>query len=69
MFEHLRRRGKSVFMLGVNDEASLALSVSTGCQAVLTDRVEWLNEKLMEMKKEEKKEEDERRRRTTKKES
>ena len=51
MFEHIRRRGKSVFMLGVNDEATLALSVSSGCQAVLTDRVEWLNEKTMEMKK------------------
>ena len=50
MVEHMKRRGKMVFMLGVNDEEMLALSMRTGCSAVLTDRVEWLQGVLAEMK-------------------
>jgi hypothetical protein len=34
----------------------LAVCTGIGCQAVLTDRVEWLNKIMMEMQKKEKKE-------------
>ena len=51
MVSHMNKRGKVIVMLGVNDEETMALSMSIGCQAVLTDRVEWLNKIMMEMQK------------------
>ena len=42
MVSHLRKRGISVYMLGVNDAASLALASACGVDAVLTDFPEWL---------------------------
>jgi glycerophosphoryl diester phosphodiesterase len=50
MIEHMKKRGKIIFMLGVNDENTLHLSASAGCQAVLTDRVEWISKIVKEMK-------------------
>ena len=46
----MKKRGKIIFMLGVNDENTLHLSASAGCQAVLTDRVEWISKIVKEMK-------------------
>ena len=54
MVEHMQRRGKLVFMLGVNDDVTLGLSQYTGCDAVLSDRVEWLSEAMKEPTKKKK---------------
>ena len=56
MVLHMKKRGKIIFMLGVNNDTTLALSKWTGCQAVLTDRVEWLSNAMKEGKEMEKKE-------------
>jgi hypothetical protein len=54
MVEHMQRRGKLVFMLGVNDDVTLGLSQYTGCDAVLSDCVEWLSEAMKEPTKKKK---------------
>jgi glycerophosphoryl diester phosphodiesterase len=46
LFSHLRRRGIPVWFLNVQTEEELEIAIKAGATAVLTDKVQWLNETM-----------------------
>ena len=44
LFQHLRKRGIPIWLLGVNSHSDLEVAVKAGVTAVLTDKPEWLSE-------------------------